>query len=68
MMLAMALAHRQRAARAGGGWCREGSAQPPGLCTLLAAIALFLALVGSATLGVEPVSYTHLTLPTIRLV
>ena len=53
MMLAMALAHRQRAARAGGGWCREGSAQPPGLCTLLAAIALFLVLVGSATLGVE---------------
>ena len=53
MMLAMALAHRQRATRAGGGWCREGSAQPPGLCTLLAAIALFLVLVGSATLGVE---------------
>jgi len=53
MMLAMALAHRQRATRAGGGWRREGSAQPPGLCTLLAAIALFLVLVGSATLGVE---------------
>ena len=49
----MALAHRQRATRAGGGWRREGSAQPPGLCTLLAAIALFLVLVGSATLGVE---------------
>ena len=57
MMLAMALAHRQHATRSGGGWRgggrREGSAQPPGLCTLLAAIALFLVLAGSATLGVE---------------
>ena len=57
MMLAMALAHRQHATRSGGGWRgvgrREGRARPPGLCTLLAAIALFLVLVGSATLGVE---------------
>ena len=56
-MLAMALAHRQHATRSGGRWLgvgrREGRARPPGLCTLLAAIALFLVLVGSATLGVE---------------
>ena len=50
-MLAMAPRIVSARARAVDG--REGSAQPPGLCTLLAAIALFLVLVGSATLGVE---------------
>ena len=54
MMLAMALAHRVRARGGGGGGVRGGPArQPPGLCSLLAAIALFLVMIGSATLGIE---------------
>ena len=52
-MLAMALAHRGARRGQVGGWRSGPARQPPGLCTILAALALILVMVGASTLGVE---------------